>query len=160
MQRYANGSLLRNHRALSGGGNSSKYQPVVILTKEGVAKSIKALNHEEHEGHEGKEKLFFVFFVFFVVPFFSEPFATASKESDALLSRAGTLSANHQDRRLHCPINHWLLNRCSLSGSFNQASRMIWAAIASTGFDPKCPLCPSRPAHSFASKDVSRSSAG
>ena len=94
MQRYANGSLLRNHRALSGGGNSSKYQPVVILTKEGVAKSIKALNHEEHEGHEGKEKLFFVFLV---VPFFSEPFATASKESDALLSRAGTLSANRQD---------------------------------------------------------------
>ena len=27
---------------------------------EGVAKSIKALNHEEHEGHKGKEKLFFV----------------------------------------------------------------------------------------------------
>ena len=80
-----------------GGDNSSKYQPIVILTKEGVAKSIKALNHEEHEGHEGEEKLFFVFFVFFVVPFFSESFATASKESDALLSRAGTLSANCHD---------------------------------------------------------------
>ena len=39
---------------------------------EGVAKSIKALNHEEHEGHKGKEKLFFVLFV---VPFFSEPVA-------------------------------------------------------------------------------------
>ncbi len=38
--------------------------------KEVVAKSIKALNHEEHEGLEGKEKLFFVLFVFFVVPLF------------------------------------------------------------------------------------------
>ena len=38
-----------------------------------VAKSIKALNHEEHEGHKGKEKLFFVPFV---VPFFTGPFAT------------------------------------------------------------------------------------
>ncbi len=47
---------------------------------EGVAKGIKALNHEEHEGHKGKEKLFFVLFVFFVVPFFSEPFAMASFE--------------------------------------------------------------------------------
>ena len=45
---------------------------------EGVAKSIKALNHEGHEGHKGKEKLFFVPFVLFVVPFFSEPFATPS----------------------------------------------------------------------------------
>ena len=49
-----------------------------IPTFEAVAKSIKALNHEEHEGHKGKEKLFFVLFVFFVVPFFSEPFATPS----------------------------------------------------------------------------------
>ncbi len=40
-----------------------------------VAKSIKALNHEEYEGHQGKEKLFFMLFV---VPFFSEPFATSS----------------------------------------------------------------------------------
>ena len=45
---------------------------------EGVAKGIKALNHEGHEGHKGKEKLFFVLFVSFVVPFFSEPFATPS----------------------------------------------------------------------------------
>ena len=45
---------------------------------EGVAKSIKALNHEEHEGHKGKEKLFFVLFVSFVVYFFSGPFATTS----------------------------------------------------------------------------------
>ena len=44
--------------------------------QKGVAKSIKALNHEEHEGHEGKEKLFLVFFV---VPFFSRPFATTSQ---------------------------------------------------------------------------------
>ena len=44
--------------------------------KEVVAKSIKALNHEEHEGHKGKEKLFFVLFVLFVVPFFSGPFNT------------------------------------------------------------------------------------
>ncbi len=54
-----------------------------MLSTEVVAKRIKALNHEEHEGHEGKEKLFFVFFVFFVlfvVPFFSEPFATTSRE--------------------------------------------------------------------------------
>ena len=47
----------------------------VIPVKEVVAKSIKALNHEEHEGHKGKEKLFFVLFV---VPFFSELFATTS----------------------------------------------------------------------------------
>ena len=80
MKRYASGSFLRNHRALSGGDNSSKYQPIIILAKEGVAKSIKALNHEEHEGHKGKEKLFLVLFV---VPFFSEPFATLSKEGVA-----------------------------------------------------------------------------
>ena len=30
--------------------------------REGVAKSIKALNHEEHEEHKGKEKLFFFAF--------------------------------------------------------------------------------------------------
>ena len=40
---------------------------------EGVAKSIKALNHE---GHKGTEKLFFVLFMSFVVLFFSGPFAT------------------------------------------------------------------------------------
>ena len=45
---------------------------------EGVAKSIKALNHKAHKEHKGKEKLFFVLFVLFVVPFFSEPFATPS----------------------------------------------------------------------------------
>ena len=44
-----------------------------------VAKNIKALNHEEHEGHQGKEKLFFVLFL---VPFFSEPFATALLRAD------------------------------------------------------------------------------
>ena len=44
----------------------SRHIPVL----ESVAKSIKALNHEDHEG---KEKLFFV------VPFFSEAFATPSK---------------------------------------------------------------------------------
>ena len=48
-----------------------------ITEKEGVAKSLKALNHEGHEGHKGKEKLFFVLFV---VPFFSGLFATPSKE--------------------------------------------------------------------------------
>ena len=45
------------------------------LLQKAVAKSIKALNHEEHEGHKGKEKLFFVLFV---VYFFSESFATPS----------------------------------------------------------------------------------
>ena len=50
-----------------------EFSLTVIPVKEGVAKSIKALNHEEHEGHEGKEKLFFVLFV---VPFFSGLFAT------------------------------------------------------------------------------------
>ena len=54
-------------------------QTLATLPKEGVAKSLKALNHEGHEGHKGKEKLFFVFFVSFVVTFFSEPFATPSK---------------------------------------------------------------------------------
>ena len=55
---------------------SADTHTIVIPAKEGVAKSIKALNHEGHEGHKGKEKLFFVLFVSFVVPFFSEPFAT------------------------------------------------------------------------------------
>ena len=50
------------------------------LLRWGVAKSIKALNHEVHEGHKGKEKLFLVLFVFFVVPFFSETFATPTFE--------------------------------------------------------------------------------
>ena len=50
------------------------------VSKEVVAKGTKALNHE---GHKGKEKLFFVLFVSFVVPFFSEPFATPSKEAIA-----------------------------------------------------------------------------
>ena len=53
-------------------------------TFEVVAKSIKALNHEEHEGHKGIEKLFLVLFV---VPFFSGPFATPSK----MVSEAITL---------------------------------------------------------------------
>ena len=45
----------------------------VTPSVEGVAKSVKALNHKEHKGHKGKEKLFFVLFVRFVVPFFSGP---------------------------------------------------------------------------------------
>ena len=61
----------------------------VMLAKEGVAKSIKALNHEGHEGHKGKEKLFFALFVSFVVPFFSEPFATASKAGVDLVVAVG-----------------------------------------------------------------------
>ena len=48
----------------------------VISAKEGVAKSIKALNHRGTKAT--KEKLFFVLFVPFVVPFFSGPFATTS----------------------------------------------------------------------------------
>ena len=54
--------------------------PSFNFPKEGVAKSIKALNHEGHEGHKGKEKLFFVLLVSFVVPFFSEPFVTPLKQ--------------------------------------------------------------------------------
>ena len=52
----------------------------VILTKAGVAKSLKALNHEGHEGHQGKEKLFFVLFV---VTFFSGSFASPSAVSSS-----------------------------------------------------------------------------
>ena len=53
--------------------------PPPAKAEKGVAKSLKALNHEEHEGHEGKEKIFLVLFVSFVVPFFSEPFAPPSE---------------------------------------------------------------------------------
>ena len=61
---------------------------------EGVAKSLKALNHEGHEGHKGKEKLFFVLFVSFVVPFFSEPFATPAFDVVARgLEKNGTRKA-------------------------------------------------------------------
>ena len=37
-------------------------EPFASASIESVAKSIKAMNHEEHEGHKGKEKLFFVLF--------------------------------------------------------------------------------------------------
>ena len=73
-------------------------QNISHLPFEGVAKSIKALNHEEHEGHKGKEKLFFVLFVFFVVPFFSELFATPSiarMTMVSLICRAQVLAFCH-----------------------------------------------------------------
>ena len=57
----------------------STFPAVVILAKEPVTKSIKALNHE---GHKGKEKLFCVLYV---VSFFSGPFATAVEDGDPLL---------------------------------------------------------------------------
>ena len=49
---------LQRHRKYE--GNSKKYQADVILAKEGVAKSIKALHYKEHQ-----EELFFSF-VYFV----------------------------------------------------------------------------------------------
>ena len=49
---------------------------IETVYQEGVAKSIKALNHRGTKATKGK--LFFVLFVPFVVHFFSGPFATTS----------------------------------------------------------------------------------
>ena len=66
--------MMTRRETLIGGNWTLSIFPVA----KGVAKGIKALNHEGHEGHKGKEKLFFVIFVSFVVPFFSGSFATPS----------------------------------------------------------------------------------
>ena len=66
---------------MTAGGGSTCATP----SKEGGAKSIKALNHK---GQKGKEKLYFVLFVSFVVPFFSEPFATISFGHEPLQTNA------------------------------------------------------------------------
>ena len=64
-------NVIQNHRLAH--RSVKTHTNTVIPAKEGVAKSIKALNHRGTKAT--KEKLFFVLFV---VPFFSGPFATPS----------------------------------------------------------------------------------